>query len=439
MLSARQAAVSTLLKTVQSRGYSNIELDTAIKKYELTGVERSFFTALFYGVIERKITLDYIISAISSRKIEDIDVKVMTILECGVYQLRYMDKVPESAAVNESVKLCEKFYTPKNSEAFVNAVLRGYIRKKDEIAFPDKKKEMIKYLSITYSVPEWICSLWVRELGFSECEKLLDSISLTPKMTVRTNTLKTDEAALIAEFEKLGVMAKRTRFAPHGVRLLGPAPMEIISKIDGLFFVQDEASQLASAALGAKEGDTVIDVCACPGGKSFSAALDMNDRGRVLSFDLHKNKLGLISEAAKKLGISIIETNVQNGTVPRPDMPKSDKVICDVPCSGLGVIAKKPDIRHKGEDEIKDLPALQKKILDVASSYVCAGGDIVYSTCTLRKAENEDVINDFLNTHKDFSLCPFDAGTLHSSGMITLYPHVHKTDGFFISKLHRNK
>ena len=437
MLSARKAAVSTLLKTMQSRGYSNIELDAAIKKFNLSGVERSFFTALFYGVIERKITLDYIISRLSSRKADETDIKVITIIETGIYQLRYMDKVPESAAVNESVKLCREFYAPKNSEAFVNAVLREYIRKKDEIKFPSPEKEPTKYLSVTYSVPEWICSLWSNELGFDQCENLLGTLAAAPKMTVRVNTLKTTEEEIIGKLNSLGINARRTKLAPHGVRLLGPAPSEVISALDGEMFVQDEASQIAGAALGAARTDTVIDVCACPGGKSFYAALDMENEGKILSLDLHKNKLGLIEKKAEKLGITIIKTDVQNGTEARENMPAADKIICDVPCSGLGVIAKKPDIRYKAESEINDLPALQKKILDVASSYLKDGGDLVYSTCTLRRAENEDVIRDFLASHKDFSPCPFKVGDLSSDGITTLYPHIHKTDGFFIAKLHK--
>ena len=435
-MNAREAAISTLLKTTQSRGYSNIELDAAIKKFDLSGVERAFFTALFYGVIEKKITLDYILSVLSSRDVADIDIKVLTIVEAGLYQLRYMDKVPESAAVNESVKLCTRFYAPKNSGAFVNAVLREYVRRKDDIPFPDKKKNYIKYLSVTYSVPEWICRAWQGDYG-KDCEKLLSSLSHAPYMTLRVNTLKTAPDALIEALKEKGIEARKTRFASAGVKLRGHVPTEALEELSGLFTVQDEASQIAVEALGAKEGDTVVDCCACPGGKSVGAALEMKNTGAVYAFDLHANKLGLIDRAAEKLGITIIKTGVQDATKKRENMPAADKIICDVPCSGLGVIAKKPDIRYKSPDDVKNLPALQLEILKTNASYLKSGGDLVYSTCTLRKCENEDVVNAFLKENGDFALAPFEVGELKSDGMTELFPHIHGTDGFFIAKLHK--
>lgn len=436
-MNARFAAVSTLLKTAQSRGYSNIELDAAIKKFNLSGVERAFFTALFYGVIERKITLDYIISRLSSRKLDEIDIKVLTILETGIYQLRYMDKVPESAAVNESVKLCSEFYAPKNSAAFTNAVLREYVRKKDEIPFPDAKKDYIKYLSATYSVPEWLAKKWRGEYG-AECEKLLEATFRSPRMTLRVNTLKTSADELIEKLAALGVKAETTKYAPHGVKLFSPVPIETLAPLEGDFFVQDEASQIAVSALGATAGDVVIDCCAAPGGKSFGAALDMNNTGAVYSFDLHKSKISLIEKGAARLGISIISADVQNGTEHRENMLLADKIICDVPCSGLGVIAKKPDIRFKSPEEFERLPELSQKILDTAAGYLKRGGDMVFSTCTLSKDENENAVEKFLLSHPEFSLAPFEVGALSSDGMLTLLPHVHKTDGFFIAKLHKN-
>ena len=204
-----------------------------------------------------------------------------------------------------------------------------------------------------------------------------------------------------------------------------------------LFIVQDEASQLAVEALGAKAGDTVIDCCACPGGKSVGAALQMKNEGAIYAFDLHKNKIGLIDGAAEKLGISIIKTDVQDATKRRENMPRADKIICDVPCSGLGVMAKKPDIRYKSPDDIKSLPALQLEILRTNAAYLGSGGDIVYSTCTLNKRENADVVNAFLAERSDFSLSPFDIGDIKTDGMCELFPHIHGTDGFFIAKLHR--
>jgi len=436
-MNAREAALSTLLKTVQSRGYSNIELDAAIKKFGLSGVESSFFTALFYGVIERKITLDFIISRLSSRKWEDIDIKVLTIIEMGIYQLRYMDKVPESAAVNESVKLCERFMAPKNSSAFVNAVLRNYIRSKDTLDITEKKLGKIKYLSILYSVPEWICEMWQSEYG-NECEKMLEAFSHAPYMTLRVNTLKTTVDEFLSMLEERGIPAKRGKYASTAVNLRASVSLDMLADLEEYYFVQDEASQLAVLTLGAREGETVIDCCACPGGKSIGTAISMGNRGRIISLDLHKSKLGLITKSAERLGVSIIETSVQNGTEVKEDMPAADKIICDVPCSGLGVIAKKPDIRHKKREEIENLPAIQRKILETNAAYLKSGGDMIYSTCTLSPEENKNVVLDFLASHGEFSLCPFEIGGVKNDGMAELFPHVHKTDGFFIAKLHKN-
>ena len=436
-MNAREAALSTLLKTVQSRGYSNIELDAAIKKFGLSGVERSFFTALFYGVIERKITLDYIISRLSSRKWEDIDIKVLAIIEMGIYQLRYMDKVPESAAVNESVKLCERFMAPKNSGAFVNAVLRNYIRSKDELGITEKKLGRIKYLSILYSVPEWICEMWQSEYG-DECEKMLEAFSHAPYMTLRVNTLKTTVDEFLSMLEERGIPATRGKFASTAVNLRASVSLDALAGLEEYYFVQDEASQLAVLTLGAREGETVIDCCACPGGKSIGTAILMGNEGKIISLDLHKSKLGLITKSAERLGVSIIETSVQNGTEVKDGMPVADKIICDVPCSGLGVIAKKPDIRHKKREEIENLPVIQRKILETNAAYLKSGGDMIYSTCTLNPEENKNIVLDFLASHSEFSLCPFEIGGVENSGMTELFPHVHKTDGFFIAKLHKN-
>ena len=436
-MNAREAALSTLLKTVQSRGYSNIELDAAIKKFGLSGVERSFFTALFYGVIERKITLDFIISRLSSRKWEDIDIKVLTIIEMGIYQLRYMDKVPESAAVNESVKLCERFMAPKNSSAFVNAVLRNYIRSKDSLEITEKKLGRTKYLSILYSVPEWICEMWQSEYG-DECEKMLEAFSHAPYMTLRVNTLKTTVDEFLSMLEEREIPAIRGKYASTAVNLRASVSLDALAGLEEYYFVQDEASQLAVLTLGASEGETVIDCCACPGGKSIGTAILMGNRGRIISLDLHKSKLGLITKSAERLGVSIIETSVQNGTETREGMMQADKIICDVPCSGLGVIAKKPDIRHKKREELENLPAIQRKILETNAAYLKSGGDMIYSTCTLSPEENKNVVLDFLASHSEFSLCPFEIGGVKNDGMTELFPHVHKTDGFFIAKLHKN-
>ena len=434
-MNAREAAFISLQKYESSGVYSNIELSYATKRNHLEGAEKALYTALFYGVIERKLTLDYYIAALSDRRDEDIDLAVRIILRLGLYQLLYMTKIPESAAVNESVKLAGRFYAKKNSDAFINAVLRNFLRKRESISLPDRQKSLSRFLSITYSVPEWICRLWLDTYGEEKTEKLLETLSVHPALTLTVNTLKNSRAELLALLCKEDIRADESAISPVSICIRGALPLDRLTPFAGRYFVQDEASALCALAMDAKPGDTVLDACACPGGKSFGMALTMQNGGRILARDLHKNKLSLIEKGAESLGITIIETGVQNAAVPCETMPVFDKILCDVPCSGLGVIAKKPDIRYKNKEDIEKLPKLQASILETNSAYLKNGGTLVYSTCTLNPAENQRIVEAFLSAHPDFTLCPFTAGALSSDGMLEILPYEHGTDGFFIAKL----
>ncbi len=440
-MTARESAFLSLQKYENSGVYSNIELSYAIERGHLEGAEKALYTALFYGVIERKLTLDYYIKKLSDR--EDIDLNVRIILRLGLYQLLYMDKIPESAAVNESVKLATRFYAKKNSTQFINAILRGFIRKKDTLKLPSKEKEPISYLSVSYSVPEWICRLWLDAYGMENTVRILETVNSHPAMTLRVNTQKQSREDLLALLKNAGIAARPSDVTETGIVLSRSVPMD---KLDTLcpageakpFFIQDEASSLCVDVMGAVKGERILDACACPGGKSFGMALTMENEGEILSFDLHKNKLSLIENGAKDLGLTIIRTGVQNASVYNEEMPVFDRILCDVPCSGLGVIAKKPDIRYKSEEDIARLPSLQAKILENCSKYLKNGGTLVYSTCTLNPKENGDIVNAFLGTHPEFSLCPFTAMGEETSGMLEILPFRNGTDGFFIAKLKKN-
>ena len=432
-MNARESAFLSLQKHENSGAYSNIELAYAIEHGGLEGAEKALYTALFYGVIERKLTLDYYISLLSDRK--EIDPNVRIILRLGLYQLIYMTKIPESAAVNESVKLARRFYARKNSENFINAVLRNFLRKRNTLRLPDEKKEPVRRLSVEFSVPEWICRLWLEAYGKEKTVKILQTVNNRPSLTLTVNTLKTSPAAFCEALNLAGIKAELSPVSRYSVLLDGAVPISALEPFEGSFFVQDEASALCVAAMGAKAGDRVLDACACPGGKSFGMALSMNNEGSIRSLDLHKNKLSLIETGAEKLGISIIETGVQNASVHNPEMPVFDKILCDVPCSGLGVIAKKPDIRYKDEEDIVRLPILQAKILETNSAYLKTGGTLVYSTCTINPTENRKIVENFLSEHPEFSLCPFTAGSIVCDGILEMLPYEYDTDGFFIAKL----
>ena len=434
--SARSLAFSSLMRCERDKSYSNLEIDSSIRRNKLSDADKRLYTALVYGVIERKLTLDYIISRLSSKPLEALDAEVLTATRMGLYQLIWLDRVPDSAAVNESVALI-KAVKPR-SASFVNALLREFGRRysKDELPYPDKS-DYEKYLSVRYSCGEDI----VRTLENYGAEPILAAFEEQPPVTLRVNTLKLTRDELLAELAKEDIPAEPTILSPFGIKLKKRSIPEKITELisGGYVFIQDEASQIAAMALDPKPGEVVIDACACPGGKSFSAAMLMENRGKILAFDLHKNKLSLIMSGAKRLGIDIIEAGEKNGAVFDEALAETaDALICDAPCSGLGVIAKKPEIRYKSAAEYSRLPEVQYSILSNCSRYLKPGGRLCYSTCTLNPDENQGVVSRFLSENSSFEPLDFRFGELHSErGMLTLLPQEQGTDGFFISLLRK--
>ena len=425
-LSVRALALDVLQKC-EAGGYSNIALDTVIKRNGLSSQDRALLTALVYGVIEKKITLDCFISSLSSISNSKIERDTRNILRMGLYQLEFMEKIPAHAAINETVDLANK-----RSKGFVNAILRSYQRQKDKIAFPDKN-DGVKYLSVTHSVGEPLVEKLLQSYSFDECEKMLAAFGERTPITLRVNNIKSTREQILDELSG----GSPTRYSPDGVILENAAVSELLALSEGRVTVQDEASQICVRALGAKAGDTVLDVCACPGSKSFGAAMTMNNEGKILAFDIHDNKLSLVKSGAERLGISIISTEAHDARQPINELfGVADKIICDVPCSGFGVIGKKPEIRYKDPKESARLPEIQLDILENVSNYLKVGGTLVYSTCTVLPEENEQIIKKFLDKNQNFELVPFSVGELEvKEGMITLLPHIHNTDGFFIAKL----
>ncbi len=437
---AREAAYRSLMLCERDKKYSSLEIDASIKRFSLEGADKGLYTALVYGVIERKITLDYIIGKLSSKPLESLDSEVLTLLRLGLYQLIWLDRIPDSAAVNETVNLAKR--NAPRAASFINAVLRNFLRTmdKDNLPCPDES-DTENYLSVRYSCTKDV--LGVLSESLSDVRSVLSAFEHQPDVTLRVNTLKISREDLLKKLSEKGVEAAATEYSPLGVRLIGKnLPKEVSELIsEGFVYIQDEASQVAVLAASPKPDSVLIDTCACPGGKSFTAAILMENKGRVFSFDLHKNKLSLIESGAKKLGITIIETAEKDGSKPDETLVKTaDTVICDVPCSGLGVIAKKPEIRYKSKSEFSRLPDIQYSILSNAAAYVKNGGVLCYSTCTLNKAENEAVVKRFLTENDNFTPEEFKVGTLKSAdGMLTLYPDVHGTDGFFVAKFRRIK
>ena len=401
----------------------------------LPPLERRFLTALLYGTVERLYTLDHYITVLTGRPLKHTAPHTRRVLRLGLYQLCFMDGVPDHAAVSETVSLAGS----RAERGFVNAVMRRAQREPQLLLPP--QGDTVRRLSLTYSFPPNVVRHFCRVYGEEMGERILASFIEAQPLTLRVNTCRITRAALLEKLQQAGFAAEETPYSPVGIRLRESAdPTLLPGFAEGEFYVQDEASQIAVAALGALPGATVIDTCACPGGKSFGAAMDMHDSGRLYAFDLHESKIPLIEKGADRLGLSCIDASVHDGRIAKSELyGKADFVFCDAPCSGLGVLGKKADLRYRGEARLDSLPPLQGEILSAAASYVRAGGPLVYATCTLNPAENEDVRAGFLDQHPDFRACPFTVGSLMAEeGYCTLLPPVHGTDGFFIAKFKRN-
>lgn len=440
-MNTRQAAFVSLQKYENGGKYLNIEADTAIRRNALEGADRALYTNIVYGTVERRITLEYLLAQLCDRPLEKIDRNVAIILRMSLYQLRYLDRVPAYAVLQEAGELTRRF-AAQSAVGFVNAVLREYERRGAEIAMPSPQADFERYLSVTYSYPAWFCALLVRCYGKRRAEAILKAFEKNPPLTLFPNLLKTDRAGLLRALRAEGIACDETRYSPYGVRLSRHVPIDAITPLaQGLCFVQDEASQLAALALGAAPAQTILDSCACPGGKSFALALLCGDKAKIISCDLHENKLSLVRRGAEKLGIASVEAQARDSGAFYPPFENAfDRVLCDVPCSGLGVLSKKPDIREKKEEEIERLPAVQRRILENCARYVRPGGELVYSTCTVHPAENEEQIKVFLREHPEFSLQPFMLGQETVQGMQTLLPDCYAgMDGFFIAKLRKTE
>ncbi len=420
-----------LTRCERDGGYSNLVLDRELERSGLSDVDRALVSHLVFGVISRKITLDYYISALSSVAGSRLEPQVKNILRMGLYQLAYMDRIPSHAAVNESVSLA-----PQRAKGFINALLRGYTRRNAEIKLPD---DPIERMSVEHSIPLELCERLIAEYGYDRANSIFAAFDKTPPLTLRVNTIKTDRDSLIARFATAGVDARPSSLSENGVEVEG-AVTSLPGFSDGNFFVQDAASQLCCAALGVEPGQFFVDCCSAPGSKSFGAALHMAGQGRIVSCDLHENKLSLIRDSAKRLGIDIIETRAADARVPIDEfIGVADAVLCDVPCSGYGVIAKKPEIRYKSLSDAERLPEIQYAILENAARYVKPGGTLVYSTCTILLAENAAIATRFAESHPEFTPEGFSHAGRDFSPMTQLLPDSDGYDGFFIAKFRKNK
>lgn len=434
--SSRQKAFEILLKIHNSNAYSNLTLDTYLNNSDTDVRDKAFISALVYGVCERQLTLDYNLSKYLKQPIKKLKPEVLIAMRIGAYQLLFMDKVPVSAAINESVNLV-KFNRASYASGLVNAVLRNV--SKNGISLPKENED--NYLSVKYSCPNWLIDMWTNAYGKENTEKILRmSVGEVP-VYIRVNTLKTDADKLICLLAEENVIAGKCDKLPNILVLKKQGSVESLNAFkNGLFHVQDFSSQLCCSLLDAKEGDSVLDVCSAPGGKAFTISEYMNNVGSVTACDIYSQRVKLINDGAERLGIDIITTAVSDAACYNENLRLYDKVLCDVPCSGLGIIRRKPEIKYKSVEDIDKLHNLQYSILCITARYVKNGGRLVYSTCSLNPDENTEVVTKFLNNNRDFEITyiqDIEKFGIVENGMLTVMPFKNDSDGFFVAVLTR--
>ena len=421
----RLAATKILYDVVTNGAYSNVALAQALWQEKFSDLDRKFCTELVYGAVKAGASLDWKISKYLNRPLDKVDAKILAVLRVGMYQIFFLDKVPNSAAVNESVELSKKFCGIGASK-FVNGVLRSAVREPHKSDFPTG--DDAKSLALRKFHPLWLVKLFIKEFGLDATKKLLDFDNTEPPLCLRVNFLKTTREKILEELKNFGVQAEPSTLAPEGIICRGHGALDKFQLLrNGLCQVQDESSMTAARILNPQADEFVIDCCAAPGGKSTHLAELMQNRGRIIAADIYETKLEHIVQNAERLGIKIIEPLLIDACGIGEKFPaQADKVLVDAPCSGLGVLRRKADLRwKKNTAELKELPDLQRKILSSAAKTLKTGGILVYSTCTITRRENQDVVEKFLATNENFQLIE----------MKTLLPHVTNTDGFFSAKL----
>ena len=425
----RKTAYEVLLDMETNQSYSNLALNNFIEKNKPENP--AFVRELVYGVLENRILLDYYLAQLVASGLKKVKKQDLTILRMGVYQILAMDSVPDYAAINESVVLARKFC--RGRDKFINGVLRNFQRRQAELeaSLPDRSFDPAKYLSVRYSAASWLVDLWLAAYGLDKTEGLLAASNGRPLLCLRTNLLKGTREELMQRLGEAGYQVEAGTLSGRSILVTGKGTGILEHDLfrEGWFSVQDEASTLTADTVNPKPGNLAVDVCAAPGGKTMAMAELMGTEGEIYAFDIYEHKLKLIQEQAARLGTGIVKTRCQDGRIALKELEgQADCVLADVPCSGLGVIRRKPEIKTKdhAEMDFAELVQRQKEILESASTYVKPGGTLVYSTCTVNPEENEEQVRMFCERHPEFKL----------ESMKQLMPD-RETDGFFISKMSR--
>ena len=434
MNNARQIALESLLRVENEQSYSSIALGGFLRNACLSPEDAALASMLLYGVIERKITIDYNLSLYLKKTIRKMHPTVCAILRLGAFQILFTDRIPVSAAVNESVKL-----TSANGVSFASGLVNAVLRKvaQNGLMLPENHNSE-EYLSVYYSCPPELISHLEKNYGAENARMHLEASLSARPIFIRRNPLRCSEEELLRALLEDGVKAEKTEIDCCYVLSLSGNIQHLNAFKKGFFHVQDMSSQICATLAGAKPGNLVVDCCAAPGGKSFTMAQNMLDTGRLISCDIHSHKTELISSGAERLGLNCIETVCADALTLNKTVKNADVVLCDVPCSGIGVIGRKPEIRYKALQEAVKLPELQYAILNACSEITAPGGTLVYSTCTLNPAENNDICSRFLHDHSDFIISPDPLNRKYApDGFMTIFTSPMRGDGFFAARFER--
>ena len=432
----RQLAVQTLNKLEDTEDFLREVLDLHLRQSDLSGLDQALYTELVYGTVRMRKNLDYVLSLFSKRPLQQLKPTILNNLRVASYQILYLDRVPDSAAVNEGVKLARRF-GHQGIANFTNAILRQLVDNRGQISYPPLEHEPIEHLALKYSFPEWVITGWLKQWGVEQTQQLCEAMNKAPELHVRTNTLRTAPQELTAYFQQRRVQVEPGHFAPEVLRVK-PAHKVLQDQAlaQGNYYIQDESSVLVGHALHVQPGQLVYDLCSAPGGKTTHLAQLMEDRGEIIAFDVNPRRLEVVEENARRLGISIIKLREGDATQPL-GLDPAPRVLVDAPCSGLGTMRHRPDIRwRKSPHELGQLQEIQRRILTEASNYVHSGGLLAYSTCTLTAEENQEVAQWFLDNRRDFvghSLPEWFPQSEEPTWCRTFLPHRHDLDGFFIA------
>lgn len=439
---ARAEAAKIIDNVFSDGAYANLALNKALGQHNYNEQDRRFITELVYGTVKAKGTIDWILRQFVSRPLGKIDPVILNILRLGVFQILFLERIPASAACNESVNIAKQL-GHEGTGKFVNGVLRNIVREKDNIVYPDKDKDPKQYLAIKEYHPDWLIKRWLKQFGFEGTHILCKFDNQPPTLTLRVNTLAIKTGEFLKQLQEDGFEAELSKWCFDGIVCSKIPSLKILfEKYSDKFYIQDESSMLVAKVLDPKAGQIVLDLCSAPGGKTTHLAQLMNNNGIIYATDVHEHKLKLIEENAQRLGIKIIKPSLQDAAEFKPEWEGiADRVLVDAPCSGLGVLRRRAEARwRKSKVDLKIFPPLQREILSNAAKYVKVGGSLVYSTCTLEQAENHYIPAEFLENNPNWSYKYFPhpiTGELIEE--LQLLPHVDGTDGFYICALERKE